>query len=109
MLRIEDGFIYLTRGDTAYLNIDITYDDGRTYGVKVDDVLTLSLKRNIADIEYAVQKSISGSNRFILTPDDTKHLEYGKYLFDVQLVTAAGEVFTIISKSNFYIQEEVTE
>lgn len=109
MLRIEDGFIYLTRGDTAYLNVDIVLEDGSAYPMTPADKLTLSLKKSITDTDYALSKTIQGTTKFSILPLDTKPLEYGKYLFDVQLTTAKGEVFTIIEKSNFYIKEEVTE
>lgn len=109
MLRIEDGYIYLTRGDTAYLNVDVTKQDGSKYVMRMGDKLTLSLKKNIDDTDYALHKELVGATKFTIFPDDTKPLEYGKYFFDVQLNTLEGEVFTIISKSNFYIREEVTE
>lgn len=108
MLRIEDGYIYLTRGDTAYLNVAITNQDGTAYVPRTIDTLTLTLKKNIADTVPALQKIADYSARFTLLPDDTRALDYGKYLFDVQLETAESEIFTVISKSNFYITEEVT-
>ncbi len=108
MLRIEDGFIYLTRGDTAYINVDIVLEDGSKYQMTAGDMLVLSLKKLINDTEYALQKVLYGESKFTISPDDTKLLDYGKYLFDVQLTTSKGEVFTVIAKSNFYITEEVT-
>lgn len=45
MLRIEDGNIYLTKGDTAYLQVDVTFDDGTAYEPFKGDTITLSVKQ----------------------------------------------------------------
>ena len=103
MLKIEEGKIYLTRGDTAYLNVAI---DGRE--PQAGDTVILSVKKNIDDADYAFQKNVSFGEIFVIMPEDTKDLEYGKYYYDVQVNTAIGEVFTVIEKTAFYIREEVT-
>ena len=42
-------------------------------------------------------------------PRDTKPLKFKrKYVYDVQLTTASGDVFTIIQPSKFVVTEEVT-
>lgn len=103
MLRIEEGKIYLTRGDTAYLTVTV---DGRE--PQAEDRIILSVKKNIDDVDYAFQKTVSFGEIFVIMPEDTKDLEYGKYFYDVQLVTNIGEIFTVIEKTAFYVREEVT-
>jgi hypothetical protein len=41
-------------------------------------------------------------------PKDTAGLEFGDYVYDVELCTAEGDVYTVIAKTGFKIREEVT-
>lgn len=109
MLRVKQGDIYLTRGDTAYLEVAIAYENGRLYEASAGDTITLSIKKSLSNTEYALQKEVSGVAAIIIMPEDTKALECGKYLYDVQLLTSNGEVFTVIPPSPFYLEGEVTE
>ncbi len=47
MFKIDGNNLYLTRGDTAYLSVSITGSD------RVIKNMILSVKKNIADAEYA--------------------------------------------------------
>ncbi len=102
------GEIGLTRGDTARLTVSITNDAGEDYELQPEDTLTLSVKKAVTDAEYALQKTIERTNIFYIEPQDTAGLEFGKYKYDVQLITANGEVYTIIEPSTFEILQEVT-
>ena len=44
----------------------------------------------------------------ISEPKDTKDLEYGSYRYDVELITKAGDVFTVIAPTSFKLTSEVT-
>lgn len=106
---LENGTIRLTRGDTARLLVSIKNDiDGNPYEIAPEDKLTLSMKKSIRDEEPLLQKTVTGSTAFHIEPDDTKHLTFGKYKYDVQLTTAGGDVYTIIEPSDFEIMQEVT-
>lgn len=101
MFKIDGNNLYLTRGDTAYLSVNI---DGNDREIRE---LTLSVKKDIADAEYAFQLTAI-DNKFIFEPADTKDLDYGKYVYDIQMTTEYNEIFTIVEKSNLYIKDEVT-
>ncbi len=104
-----EGYIKLTRGDTARLTVDISNDlSGDSYEIAPEDTLTLSVKKSIRDEETCLQKTVTGSNTIYIQPNDTKHLAFGKYKYDVQLTTAGGDVFTVIEPSDFEIMQEVT-
>ena len=104
----EDNSIELTRGDTARLSVTVTNDDGEEYEVQSTDTLTLSIKKKVKDSEALVSKIIIGSKTFHIEPRDTSGLPFGSYVYDVQLTTAEGDVYTVITPSNFTIAEEVT-
>lgn len=109
MLRIEDGAIYLTKGDTAYLKVNLAFDDGTEYEVQEGDTLTLSVKPDTKDeTPYVFTKTVKPGETFEIKPEDTKEQEVGSYYYDVQLNTSIGEIFTVIEPTRFYIRNEVT-
>lgn len=110
MLNVNaNGSIALTRGDTAEFTVTITEGkDGAEYEIQENDVLTLSVKQNIKDTEYALQKTVTGTNIIPLEPADTAYLSFGKYTYDVQLTTADGRVYTVIAPTEFKLTDEVT-
>lgn len=109
MLKIGFGnTVSLTKGDTAYLKVDIKNDaNGDVYEVRDGDTLTMTVKKDF-NSNPAFQKKISGGVEFHIKPQDTTGLDVGKYKYDVQLDTADGDVFTVIAPSTFEILEEVT-
>ncbi len=105
---LENGEIKLTRGDTARLTVNITNDSGEAYEIQNGDELTLSLKKTVKDDETVMSKTIKGSDTFHIEPKDTSDLKFGKYIYDVQLTTSDGDVYTVIPPSTFEILTEVT-
>lgn len=45
--------------------------------------------------------------KLVLNPDDTKDLDFGTYVYDIQLQKTTGEVYTFITKSYLTLTEEV--
>lgn len=107
MLYIEGTTIKLTRGDTAYLHIPLTTSEGE-YEMSSTDTLTFSVKKSIRESDYILQKTVTGSNVFHIEPSDTAELAFTKYVYDVQLDTNNGDVFTVITPSTFEVLTEVT-
>ena len=110
MLYIEsNNVIRLTRGDTAKLTVPIENDlDNSSYVMDEQDTLTFTIKKSVKDNENLVQKIVTGSNNFHIKPEDTDSLPFGKYVYDVQLTTAGGDVYTVIEPTSFEILSEVT-
>lgn len=112
MLSIEeDGTIYLTRGDTAYLSVGIEYDtpEGTEYELEETDIVEFSIKRSTKrEDPYLVHKQNTGSSLFKIVPEDTSELKYGTYKYDVQLTKANGDVFTVVEPTDFNVTSEVT-
>lgn len=109
----KKGNITITRGDTGYLVVPITVNVNGTesaYVIKPEDRLYLTVKTEdrLNSDEYLVRKEIVGDNHITILPSDTKSLEFGSYVYDVELDTTAGEVFTVITKRNFIVAEEVS-
>lgn len=106
----SDNSIELTRGDSAYIRVPIFLNNGEGDEYLLDpmDRLIFSLKKTISDTEYTFQKKLTGDNVFHIEPVDTKDLEYGSYRYDVELITKAGDVFTVIAPTSFKLTSEVT-
>lgn len=105
MFIIEDNVIYLTRGDTAYLNIAL--EDACGEALDGTAAITLSCKKNVKDEDYAFQCFCNYPEQMKILPEQTKELEYGKYFYDIQVTMDNGDIFTIVS-GPIYIKEEIT-
>lgn len=109
MLVVSSGNISLTRGDTAYLSVDVTTGSGEPYQFQEGDTITLSVKKDDEnEMDYIFQKVIPAGETFVINPEDTKHQKYGRYIYDVQVNTVASEVFTVLGPATFTITKEVT-
>ena len=107
MLNCQNNTITLTRGDTAILRLDITDDKGNPYKLTDSDVVIFTLKRSVMERDVIFQKSMV-DGKIIIHPQDTAHLEYGQYVYDVELTKENGFVATVIPPHRFVIAEEVT-
>lgn len=111
MLTVDkDNTIHLTRGDTARLILGSVVNTvtKKDYGVSADDTVTFTVKKTVMDTSPAVQIRVPGGAAIHIKPEDTKALAFGRYVYDVQLTTAEGDVYTVIPPAAFEILKEVT-
>lgn len=127
MINAFQNEITLTRGDDCKINIDITTTDGEAYvpaegeSVKLyvkKEGLEKSLEEQPTLIEktfqkVTVQEGDAEEETIKLVAEiadtDTKNLETGTYKYGVKLSTADGKVYTVITPSNFIIQEGIAK
>lgn len=107
MLTIKGTEIHLTKGDSAYLNLEITNNHNQPYNVQNGDKIVMTV-RNALSNALLFQKTVDADSCIVIHPNDTSLATIGRYKYDVELTTASGDVFTIIPKSFFYLEEEVT-
>jgi hypothetical protein len=108
MLYVYGTTIKLTRGDSAFLTFPLEMEDTReAYELSAGDVLEFAIKRCIHDQAPAVSKRLVGDNTFSLQPADTADLPFGRYVYDVQLTTEDGQVYTVINRATIELMEEV--
>ena len=112
---IKGNTIALTRGDTFMGKISLVID-GEPYVPSDDDVIRFAVKnkdmtpgkKEYVDEEPLIEKTIpNGSLILKLDPSDTKELDFGDYVYDVQITLADGSVTTFITASTFRITPEV--
>lgn len=101
----------MTRGDTAYLKVNVEKlngDSKESYTIKSTDTLTLTVKdEKELDKQPLLQKTVTGTATIGLVPIDTKAIAFGKYVYDIQLTTSGGEVYTIVPHAHFIVDKEV--
>ena len=104
----EDNTVTIPRGDTASLSVKLTVKKtGKLYEIKEKDTLTLRVKKNLADKEPCIQKTITGSVDFEIEPKDTEGLPFCAYIYSVRILTSEGRKYTVIDKCSFVVGEVV--
>ena len=97
--------ILLTRGDTATINISIKDDTGAEYELQEGDQIIFSVKRLSSQASVLIEKVLT-TKQLVLDTDDTDTLSFGKYKYDMVLISGS-EVSTFICFKDFIIGEEV--
>ena len=109
MLKIKNRKIYLTRGDTAYIELKLRAKrDGEELEFQEGDKIYFSVKEDVGAEDYLFQRVVNPGEVIVIEPSDTKQLDYGIYLYDIQVSTAMGEVFTVVEPTAFFLTEEIT-
>ena len=106
----KDNTIHLTRGDTARFSIGeiVNTITNTNYTPTAEDTVTMTIKKTVLQADPCVQIIVSGGEVFHIKPEDTKAMAFGKYVYDVQLTMADGDVYTIIPPTTFELLKEVT-
>ena len=105
---VQGTTITLTRGDTFMALVSITQSDGSQHLPVEGDSIRFAMKKSYEDGEPLLVKDIPvDTMKLILEPGDTKALDFGKYVYDIQLTKVTGEVDTFITKGSMKITEEV--
>lgn len=105
MVKVTENQIFLTKGDSAELTITIM-DGEETYDYS-NDTVKLGIKKNFADAECLIEKTVDENGKVTFDPDDTKDLDVGTYFYDLKIVTADNAVCTVIAAAQFIIGHSV--
>jgi len=117
MFKISKTKIFITRGDSAYIDIGIMNSDGSEYEFHDGDTVQAQVRTIANTGDLLVDASLENGKIYIddngvitwhISPEDTRDLDVGTYSYDIQLVTATGDVFTFIVASPFKVTDEVT-
>lgn len=113
MFEIKGKDIYLTRGDTFRAQVGLQYKDGGEYTPVTGDRIRFALKRRYNDNFPVFIKEIAIGDLILqIDPEDTKRLNFGEYVYDIEITFANGDVDTFIGKdptspARFFLVEEV--
>ena len=98
--------ISMTRGDSESVTVtcSVPFDTGDTVYLTVrEDVESPIAMQKIVDTFGGDGQAVIG-----IEPADTEGLDFGDYVYDIQLTRADGTVTTLVKVSKFTLEEEVT-
>lgn len=101
MLKIENNNIFLTRGDSAAIDLTIYDENGNIYTPKQSDVIVFSVKLNVNNIELALRKTFEDLT-ITITKSESLKFNYGTYFYDVKLINE-NLTDTFITSGKFII------
>lgn len=110
MIKLKGNTIYLTKGDTLDLKVNILDREGNEFVPGEGDSFRFALKKDYSDEEPLIVKDIPASTlRLRLESTETKILEVSTrpYVYDIQATLSDGTVDTFIDRQKLYITEEV--
>lgn len=112
---IDYGF---KRGDTFNLKkFKITNKEGKEISLASTEELYFTMKTSAKISEYVLQKRIGsgielqedGYYHITMEPKDTKNLDYGEYVYDIQLKsTNPKELVKTLIEGTIFLEDEVT-
>lgn len=98
--------ITLVRGDSLHLKVNI-YVDKEPYIPQLGDSVRFAMKQSYQSNKLLIKKNIPiDSMELHLEPSDTKKLNFGKYVYDIEITFYNGDVDTFIS-GEFELTPEV--
>ena len=111
MLEIKGQTIYLTRGDTALIQLTLKDRNGDDYVPTEGDSIRFAMKRKMSDdSEILATVSIPTDTLLLeIEPSVTDGLEFNKnkpYKYDIELTYSTGRVDTFVSDADIYIMPE---
>lgn len=110
MIKLKGNTIYLTKGDTLDLKVNVLDREGNEFIPGEGDSFRFALKKDYTDKEPLILKEIpSDTLRLRLESEETKRLEVMKepYVYDIQATLSDGTVDTFIDRQKLFITEEV--
>lgn len=110
MLKVtKNGRIYLTKGDSATINLDIQTAEGKVFTPNGGDKILFTVRNGYKKkdcAEYEFQLEIQ-NGILKIKPEHTDNMEYGRYVYDVQVSFSSGDIDTVLI-GEIYITAEVT-
>ena len=104
--------IEIVRGRSETLAITVTDDDGELYTLADGEKIVFGVKKKPEDDECVLKKIITALTDGVCTveikPEDTESLPYGKYFYDVGLLSG-DNYFTVIPSSVFHVRKNITK
>lgn len=104
--------INLTRGDSDTITVSMKDDFGVQIPFQTGDTVYLTVKTDTSTATKVFQKVVtsftSGNAIINIVPSDTKSLEYGVYVYDIQWNQSSGTITTLVKPSQFVVGQEVT-
>lgn len=99
----KDKNIYTVLHDTAHFKMEIA-----PYEVKENDTLTFTVRKRYGS-NIVLTTNADEDGMFHIESDMYDGVEPGNYLYDLQLTTGEGEIYTVVPAHPITIDIEITE
>lgn len=115
MVNVQGTTITMTRGDTLVVLVSMKRGT-QTYTPTAEDSIRFALKRpnmtqnrgSYIDTDPIISKTIPYDTcQLRLEPTDTKNLQFGEYVYDIEITMEDGTVDTFIPQAKFILAPEV--
>lgn len=109
---LECWDIYLTRGDSGYIDFDLVDEAGKPIDIGENATVRCHVRKapNGGDLLFEGQiEIVDNKATWHIVPENTKAAELDNYFWDAQIEYSNGDVFTFIPSSYFKLMPEVTE
>lgn len=103
--------VELTKGDSGYITVTLTDLQEQGITLREDDVVRCQVRaeQGALIIDGEAKKTEDGGLIWRIAPEDTKGIDPGEYVWDMQLeLPDSDDVFTFVPLSNFELLEEST-
>lgn len=109
MVRVDcDNTIHMTRGNSAYFEIEAFLPDKTQYTPSSTDKIVFTVKVKYEDKHAVIRKEIPTDSMLLtLEPDDTSVLDTGVYVYDIYLQTLDGSKDTFIREAKLVLERNV--
>ena len=106
--RIKKDVIFLTKGDSLWLQVEIYDKDGTVYVPSADDHIRFALNKTLNTDDPLLVKDISNDTLELIIEDfESEPLEVGTFWYDVEIVHSNGFRDTFIGPNKFIVTDEV--
>lgn len=106
-MTVYKNSLAMIRGDSETIIISVN-----DYTLKPGDVIEMTVRKSSYDKDVTLYKKVTSFNLgeaiIDILPSDTRNLNSGIYVYDVQLTQEGGIVTTIIPPSEFKIIGDIT-
>jgi len=114
---LEPINIGLTRGDSAYIDIELLDKQKNPIELADGDIIKIQVRDKEADGELVFEGQIITDvidedytdYYWYIRPSDTKDLELTTYYYDIEVELENGDVFTIVPTSEFTLLTDTTK
>lgn len=112
MLKVKRNKIFMTRGDTVSLSVDLVDLNGDPYYLQDGDVAIFRVKRNVCDKKLLIEKELEVSEDdnllyLYIEPEDTEKLCFGVYVYEIEVIIDDEYHYTVIDNGTLELGKEL--